>query len=96
MVELWDLVERDHEAILSCTVSTMAITALSYSPADEVLSPATKAARHRQYLAVGVGPCRSCSGHNAVTKAPKTLFVLQTHALKQCTYLILAGCSAAL
>ena len=53
IVEVWDLLDRSHEPVISCTVSMAMVTSLSFSTPDEQPDSSAKPASHKQYLAVG-------------------------------------------
>ena len=52
-MEIWDLVDRSHEPIITCTVSMAVVTSLTFSLPDDRDQAASRFASHRQYLAVG-------------------------------------------
>lgn len=53
IVEVWDLLDRCHEPVISCTISMAMVTSLCFSPPDEQPDNGAKPASHKQYLAVG-------------------------------------------
>ena len=57
IVEVWDLLDRWNEPVISCTVSMAMVTSLCFSPPEEQPDSSAKYASHKQYLAVG-----GCSG----------------------------------
>ena len=61
LVEIWDLVDRSHEPIITCTVSMAVVTSLSFSLPEDKDRAASGSASHRQYLAVG--RCCAASPH---------------------------------
>ncbi len=56
-MEVWDLLDRWNEPVISCTVSMAMVTSLCFSPQEEQPDSSAKPASHKQYLAVG-----RCSG----------------------------------
>ena len=52
-MEVWDLIDRCHEPVISCTVSMAMVTSLCFSPPEEGPDSSAKPASHKQYLAVG-------------------------------------------
>jgi hypothetical protein len=57
VVEVWDLTDRSHEAVLTAAVSSSAIAALCFSPVPAVGAGPSTARHSVQLLAAGASCC---------------------------------------